>query len=227
VLVVPGLGGHSGAFDRWWQPVNSVELAGLDCVVAAIDLAGRGLSWGTESFGGPEHQGDIRAALRALAGLDGVDPKRIGILSCSLGCAAVGAALASGERPPVAWWIDWEGPSDREIITAGGRMMDPALGHGLDDDRYWYSREATRFVGLTGVPYLRSQSSRDHAQPGEFRHAERMIRAAADGKLPWFQLNDHPRNFVPARPTWRPPGLRSARDWMHEQIRSLLDTQRR
>lgn len=221
VLVVPGLGGRARTIERWDQPVNAYELAGLGCVVMALDLSGRGRSWGSESFGGPENHGDVRAALRDLADLPGVDVERIGVVSLSLGCAAVAGALASGDRPRVAWWIDWEGPSDREIVTAGGRRMDPAQGHSLEDDRYWYPREAVRFVGHTGVPYLRYQSTADHAQPGELRHATRMIDAAAAGQLPWFQLGDHPRSTVPAAPAWAAPGLRPARAWMHDRIREL------
>lgn len=221
VLIIPGLGAPGRVFEGWREPVNVTELVELGCAVMTLDLAGRGRSWGAESYGGPEHQGDVRAALRELAGLRGVDRTRLGVLSFSLGCAATAGALAQGERPAVAWWIDWEGPSDREIITAGGRMMDPALGHGLDDDRYWWPREAVRWVGRTGVPYLRYQSIVDHAQPGEIRHAERMIRAAADGTLPWFQLNDHARNEVPARPQWMAAGLRPARDWILGRVRVL------
>jgi dienelactone hydrolase len=222
VLLVPGIGGTAASFERYRQPVNTRELCSLGLVVMAFDPAGRGRSWGSEAYGGPEHQGDVRAALRALAGRPDVDPDRIAIVACSLGGVSVAAALASGDRPPVRFWIDWEAPSDREIITAGGKMMDPAQGHGLADDRYWYPREPIRFVGRTKVPYLRYQAAVDHAQPGETRHALRMIKAASEGGLPWFQLNDHPRGTVPARPEWMPAGLRPARRWIHTRLRELM-----
>jgi hypothetical protein len=221
VLVVPGLGTPARAVEAWSQPVNLGELARLGVVAMAVDLSGRGRSWGTDVYGGPEHHGDVRTALRALAAEPDVDPSRVGVISLSLGCAATAGALASGERPPVAWWIDWEGPSDREVITAHGRRMAPAMGHSLDDDAFWFPREAVRVVSHTGVPYLRFQAWRDHAQPGELRHADRMIRAAAAGSLPWFQLNDHPRNVVPESPSWMVPGNRVARTWFHERIRAL------
>jgi hypothetical protein len=221
ILVVPGLGGTSTRLDGFREPVQAAELARLGCFVMVPSLSGRGRSWGVESYGGTENHGDVRACLRALAADPAVDPDRIGVISLSLGCAAVAGALSQGDRPPVRWWIDWEGPSDREIITAGGRRMDPAMGHGLDDERYWWPREAVRHVGRVGAPYLRYQSSRDHAQPGETRHATRMIRAAAEGSLPWFQLNDHPRGEVPPKPEWMAPGLAEARKWLQDRVREL------
>ena len=221
VLLVPGLGGLAADFERTDRPVQVDEIVRLGCIVLALDLAGRGRSWGTESYGGPENHADVRAALAHLAGRPDVDPTRIGVISFSLGASAVAGALA-GQRTPAAWWIDWEGPSDREIITAGGRRLEPADGHPLDDDRYWWPREPVRAVGAVGVPYLRYQSVVDHAQPGELRHAQRMIRAAAQGNLPWFQLNDHPQNDDPgAAATWAPAGVEPARDWLLGRIRTL------
>ncbi len=92
------------------------------------------------------------------------------------------------------------------------------MGHGLDDEDYWRPREALRWVGQSGVPYIRYQSSRDHAQPGVTAHARRMIRAAEEGDLPWFQLNDHPRGEVPDEPRWMPVGTRAFRHWLLDWI---------
>ena len=115
--------------------------------------------------------------------------------------------------------MDIEGPSDREIITAGGRLMEPACGHGMHDEAYWRPREAVRWVGQTGVGYLRVQTEEDHAQPGETRHATRMIQAASDGNLPWFRLNDHPIGHVPEHPDWLP----ASRDTLNEWILATLE----
>jgi hypothetical protein len=221
VLLVPGLG-HSGRqLEKWVGPIHPGELASLGCVVLALDLSGRGYSWGNEDYGGPDHQGDVRAALRYLVRRADVHSDRIGVVSLSLGCAATAGALASGNRPNVAWWIDWEGPSDREVITAGGRKLLPAQGHALGDEAYWRTREAVRFVGDTGVPYIRYQSESDHAQPGEYRHAERMIAAAGHGNLPWFQINDHPLDEVPWAARWLPSGTDAANQWLVNRIRAL------
>jgi len=221
VLLVPGLGAPGTALEGFSEPIHVAELASLGMVVMALDLSGRGMSWGVDVFGGPEHHGDVRAALSHLAARLDVDSDHIGVISLSLGCAAVAGALADEDTPGVSFWIDWEGPCDREIITSGGEMMDPAMGHALADDAYWHPREAIRHVGNTGVPYLRYQSAVDHAQPGEFRHAERMLAAAAAGSLPWFQLNEHARAEVPVQPVWMPGGYRRARNWMVEQVRVL------
>ena len=99
--------------------------------------------------------------------------------------------------------------------------MVPAMGHSLDDEVYWAPREATRHVGALRCGYLRVQSSRDHAQPGELRHAERMIQAASRGSLPWFQLNDHPVGAVPPTPEWIPPGRARANRALLRAIRRL------
>ena len=216
VLVVPGLGGDAQAVERWSSPIHAAELLRCGVTVLALDLSGRGRSSGQEDFGGPRQQADVRAALNALGKLVPL----VGVLSLSLGCAAVAPAL---QGSGVAWWIDWEGPSDREIITAGGQMMQPAMGHSLRDEGYWQDREAVRFVGQTGVPYLRYQSRRDHAQPAETRHAMRMIRAAAAGSLPWFQLNDHEPGAVPSGPRLPPGGPRAASRWICRRVEALVD----
>ncbi len=186
--------------------VSADEIARLGFVVYVHDPAGRGESWGEEDFGGPEHQDDLRAAF-TVAQRDPACNGAIGVLSLSLGLSAAAGALARWpDTMPAAWLVDWEGPCDREIITAGGRLMLPAMGHTLDDDAYWFPREGRRHVGHIRCGYVRLQAVPDHAQPGEIRHAERMIRAAAQGELPWFQVNDHPRGEVPERVSWAPGG---------------------
>ena len=82
-------------------------------------------------------------------------------------------------------------------------------------------REAVRWVGSLRCGYHRFQARRDHAQPGELRHAERMMRAAVAGRLPWFQLNDHPRNQLPERPEYHPPGFTVANRILLRKIREF------
>ena len=166
----------------------------------SFDPAGRGESWGEEDYGGPEHQDNVRAALSHLAGKNRVDTSRIGVLSISLGLGMACGALAQWPELPVKWLLDWEGPSDREIITSGGRIMTPALGHSLKDDVYWQSREAVAHVGQLQCGYWRLQAQPDHAQAEDTRHATRMLSAASKGDLPWFQLNHHQRDEVPDAP---------------------------
>lgn len=201
--------------------VSADEIARLGFVVYVHDPAGRGKSWGEEDYGGPEHQDDLRAAF-AAALTDPACNGAVGVLSLSLGVAAAAGALARWpEAMPARWLVDWEGPCDREIITAGGTLMLPAQGHGLDDDAYWFPREARRHVGQLRCGYVRLQAVPDHAQPGEVRHAERMLRAAAQGELPWFQVNDHPRGEVPGRVSWAPGGPLAANRLVLAKLRNL------
>ncbi len=224
VVLCPGIDNAGAIFDTEQVPVQASEVAQLGCVVATFDPAGRGKSWGAEDFGGPEHQDNVCTVVRALAARPDVDPHHIGIVAISLGVAmAVGAAAgAHGPPAPVAWVLDWEGPCDREIITAGGTKLAPAMGHAMDDEDYWLTREAVRHVGKLPCGYVRLQSRADHAQPGEFRHAQRMIQAASLGSLPWFQLNRHPRGECPASPRWLAPGQLAANRALLETIDELL-----
>lgn len=193
----------------------------MGMVAVAVDLSGRGKSWGVEDYGGPLHQDDVLQVLSEVVTWSGVAPNRVGIISHSLGCAAVAKALCSKTRPEVLWWMDIEGPSDREIITAGGKIMEPADGHPLQDEPYWRPREASRWVGSTGVGYLRVQCQRDHAQPGEFRHAQRMLKAAATGILPWFRLNNHANGENPDKPSWLDLDEHLFHRWLCSEIQNL------
>ena len=222
VLLCPGINDSGEIFASMSCPVNADELAREGFLVLRFDPAGRGRSWGNEDFGGAEHQDNVRVALRYLLSRPDVDAQRSGIVAISLGVAmAVGAAAQYADELEIGWLIDWEGPCDREIITAGGTMMDPADGHKMEDDAYWHPREAVRHVGNLRCGYLRVQAAVDHAQPGEFRHATRMMRAAQAGDLPWFQLNDHPRGDVPARPIWYPSGAWAANRVLIRKARQL------
>ncbi|MCB9744316.1 MAG: hypothetical protein H6741_13360 [Alphaproteobacteria bacterium] len=222
VLLCPGTNAPGSVFTGWTEPLNAGELAAAGVAALRFDPAGRGDSMGAEDYGGPEHQDEVRVALKALLAHPAVDPGRVGVVSISLGLAmAVGALARWPEELPVRFLLDWEGPCDREIITAGGTRMAPALGHGLDDDFYWHPREATRHVGRLRCGYVRVQSERDHAQPGELRHATRMIEAAARGQLPWFRLNEHPPGELPAAPEWYPGGRNAANRVLMSWIRRL------
>ncbi len=207
LVVSPAIHQGRAELERMGGPVTADELASVGYTVLTFDPAGRGDSWGEEDFGGPEHQDDLRRAVEHLARVTGGP---VGVLSLSLGLAAAVGALARHPDLPVRWLVDWEGPCDRETITAGGTRMDPAAGHRLDDEDYWHSREAVRHVPKLRCGYVRMQALPDHAQPLELRHAERMMRTVQTGSLPWFQLNDHPRGSVPSRPTWLDGGTLAA-----------------
>lgn len=210
VLLCPGTNDGMDTFQGWRQPLNASEVTGMGFAVATFDPAGRGASWGEEDYGGPEHQDQVQRVLEALATHPQVDPTRVLVVSISLGLSMAAGALID---PPVSVraLIDWEGPSDREIITAGGTRMAPALGHKLDDEAYWRPREGVRALDRLRCGYWRLQAERDHAQPGELRHAERMIQAAeASSTLRWFRLNGHEPGELPERPQWGASGRSAA-----------------
>jgi len=206
VLLCPGIHDPGDSFSRWLSPITAAEVARLGCTVLTFDPAGRGKSWGEEDYGGPEHQDNVKVALAHLASRTDVDPNRIGIVAISLGVAMAVGAAAQPDVPSVSWLLDWEGPSDREIITVAGTIMTPAAGHTLEDEVYWKPREAVRHVAGLRCAYVRLQGARDHAQPDEIRHARRMMRAVSTpaSAVRWFQLNDHPRGIAPDRPSWLP-----------------------
>lgn len=224
VVVNPGIHQGRAEVEGTAAVVNAAEIARLGYLVLTFDPAGRGASWGEEDYGGPEHQDDLRVAIKALLASPGCDG-RVGVVSLSLGIASsVGALARWPDELPVRWLLDWEGPCDREIITSGGTILVPAAGHTLEDDGYWIPREATRGVGALRCGYVRLQAHPDHAQPTELRHATRMLHAAARGGLPWFQLNDHPRGQVPERPDWLPGGPWAANRRLLAKLRTLKGT---
>jgi hypothetical protein len=225
VLLCPGVDDAGTVFDSWSAPISADEVAALGAVVLHFDPAGRGRSWGAADYGGNEHQEDVAVAFAHLAALEGVDATRVGVVALSQGVAmAVGAVArrSLGAR----WLLDWEGPSDREVLTAGGTHLAPADGHELTDEAYWPPREPVRHVAGLRCAYVRLQADPDHAQPGETRHATRMVQAAASGALPWFQINDHPRNEHPPRPNWLAQGMLAANRALLRKIRTLIDTER-
>lgn len=199
------------------SPVTADEIAALGVACLRFDPAGRGESWGEEDDGGPEHQDEVAAAVRLLAARSDIDAARIGLVGLGAGSVmAIGAAALAGA--PVAWVLDWEGPSDRELNGLGGHP--PAA----DDDTFWTPRSPVEHIGSLPCGYVRLQSEQDHGRPDEVRHALRMGAAAAAGTLPWFQINDHPRGRAPHRPRWLLPGWAMATRALKRKIADLSTT---
>jgi hypothetical protein len=220
LVVSPAIHQGVAALSGGAAVVSASELARLGFVVLLHDPAGRGESWGEEDFGGAEHQDDLRVSIRALAARPECTG-RVGVLSLSLGLAAAAGTLARWPELPVDWLLDWEGPCDREIITAGGTRMAPAAGHTLADETWWPPREAVTRVGMLQCGYVRLQAFPDHAQPEELRHARRMMQAARGGSPAWSQLNDHPRDSLPDRPAWIAGGPVSANRAILRKLETL------
>ena len=195
-------------------PITAAEIAALGVACLRFDPAGRGDSWGEEDDGGPEHQDEVATAVSLLAGRPDIDAARIGLVGLGTGSVmAIGAAALLDT--PVAWVLDWEGPSDRELHGIGESA--PAA----EDDTFWQPRSPVLHVGTLPCGYVRLQSEQDHSRPDEVRHALRMGAAAAKGTLPWFQVNDHPRGTAPHRPRWLLPGWAMAHRSLRRKIAAL------
>jgi len=218
VVLCPDRRDDAGTLTRPGEsPVTADEIAALGVACLRFDPAGRGESWGEEDDGGPEHQDEVAAAVRLLSARDDIDATRIGLVGLGAGSVmAIGAAALAAA--PVAWVLDWEGPSDRELNGLGGNP--PAA----DDDTFWLPRSPVAHVGSLSCGYVRLQSEQDHGRPDEVRHALRMGAAAAAGTLPWFQINDHPRGMAPHRPRWLLPGWAMANHALRRKIAALSTT---
>ncbi|MGB0639385.1 MAG: alpha/beta hydrolase family protein, partial [Myxococcota bacterium] len=66
VVLCPGSDHSSVVFTSRQAPITAEEVAQLGCIVLTYDPAGRGSSWGSEDFGGPEHQDNAAEAIRYL-----------------------------------------------------------------------------------------------------------------------------------------------------------------
>jgi pimeloyl-ACP methyl ester carboxylesterase len=209
LVLVPGGTDDSSAFTDGRQ--SGQHLADDGYVVVAFDADGRGRSSGAEDQCGYIHQDGLVAVLHFAALLPEVDPKRIALSSYSYGVTMCTGALARHPDVPVLFYIDWEGPANRD--DTGGCDEDHTghlQGHPCDDEEFWREREASAFATRIRVPYQRLQTASDHAQP-DVDHALLMIANATDfrygghGVAPWTRLNDVEPNTVYTAA--RPPDL--------------------
>jgi pimeloyl-ACP methyl ester carboxylesterase len=204
LVLVPGGRGDSRTFVRPKRkgPSQVEQFVDAGFVVVVFDPDGRGRSEGTDGDDGFIQQDGLAAVIEYAASLSGVDPQRIGLVSYSYGVTMATGALARHPDLPVLFYIDWEGPADRN--DTGGCDEDHLghlQGHPCDDEAYWSEREAARFALRLPVPYQRVQSAQDHVQP-DVDHALLMINNATateyggNGISPWTRLNDLSPNAV-------------------------------
>lgn len=215
VVFVPGGVGFGSGMARTPLPRR---LAQAGFVVGLFDPDGRGRSEGREDFNGKVHQDGLHAFLKHLAGLGCVDRKNLGVVSSSLGLAMAAGALGRyPDDPPVKYFIDDEGPSDRFYITKSDhpRFRDLFAGHTTKDADWWAEREAVRSIGAVRCAYLRLQHERDHIHGEDKQHAIDMILAATHvkhggtGQSPWTRVNgpENAPNTVYTKdrpPVWLP-----------------------
>jgi len=202
VLVPGGRGDSSGFLKATPGGSEAQELADRGFVVVVFDPDGRGESGGTENDNGYVHQDGLAAVTRFAAALPEIDSGRLGLVSYSYGVTMATGVLARYPDLPVLFYIDWEGPANRNDTGGCGAER---IGHlqdfSCDDEAFWSEREASTFILSIGVPYQRLQSRVDHVQP-DIDHAILLVaNATADefgghGRSPWTRLNDLPANRV-------------------------------
>lgn len=212
LVLVPGGRSDSSGFLRSGPGGSDAErLANQGFVVVVFDPDGRGASSGSEDENGSVQQDGLAAVIEQAASLPSVDADRLGLVSYSYGVTMAAGALARHPELPVLFFIDWEGPANRD--DTGGCNTDNLghlKGHPCDDESFWSEREASTFMTSVAVPYQRLQSRVDHVQP-DADHAILLIAQATSvafgghGRSPWTRLNDLPPNRVYT--TGNPPPL--------------------
>ncbi len=200
LVLVPGGSGDSG--DLLDLPGKTKALTDAGFAIVVFDPDGRGRSEGDENDNGYIHQDGLAEIIRYVAGLPGVNEAQIGLVSYSYGVTMAAGALARHPDLPVHFFIDWEGPANRNDTGGCDDAKTGHLqGHPCDDEEFWREREAAAFALQLTLPYQRLQSERDHAQPDN-EHALLMIANATaqvyggHGKAPWTRLNDLDPNTV-------------------------------
>lgn len=200
LVLVPGGTDDSSRFLR--PPSQAQTMADSGFTIVVFDPDGRGRSEGVEDQNGYAQQDGLAAVVRFASTLPEVDAARIGLVSYSYGVTMVAGTLARHPELPILFFIDWEGPANRNDTGGCDEHRTGHLqGHPCDDEDFWREREASTFALSLRVPYQRLQSAQDHAQP-DTDHALLMIANATaeehggHGKAPWTRLNDLTPNTV-------------------------------
>ena len=217
--VLIGVAGGDGMYAfRSELPTSLLEKG-----IMTVDFApqGRGESEGDDNHHGFVHQDDLKAIVDFLSRLSFVQKDNIGILSYSYGVVLATGALARYPDMPVAFLIDWEGPScpgkdlqrglendeawayETIRFLSNGRETTPEelprfLLHGgsIFDEEYWEERDASRFAADIPCPYLRVQFDQDHAQGPYKTHMIKIINAATMNNGHWTRCNDNSANII-------------------------------
>jgi len=217
--VLVGVAGGDGMYAFHPALLISLQEKGI----MSVDFApqGRGESEGDDDHHGFVHQDDLKAIVDFVSKLSFVQKDNIGILSYSYGVVLATGALARYPQMPVAFLIDWEGPScpgkdlqrglandeawAHEVIRFlnNGRQPSPeelsrVFLHGgtITDEAYWAERDASRFAADIPCPYLRVQFDQDHAQGSSRAHLIAIVNAATMNSGQWTRVNDNPPNII-------------------------------
>jgi len=198
VLVPGGVGSGTGDFSA--SRIN--DFIEAETITVYFDIDGRGESTGEEDFNGYIGQDGLYAISEEVANFKSVNTENMGLISYSYGLVMASGMLARyADEQPFQWYMDWEGPSNREYVTVGcpdiedvNSKASGAAKHTCDDDEYWSEREATTFLAEITIPYQRVQGVKDHVQASN-EHAIDAINAATEGLSPWTRINLEEENM--------------------------------
>jgi hypothetical protein len=217
--VLIGVAGGDGMYA--FRPELPTSLRKKGIMVVYFAPQGRDTSEGEDNHHGYVHQDDLKAIVDFVSELSFVQKNSIGILSYSYGVVLATGALARYPDMPVAFLIDWEGPSSPGKDIQRGLENDEAWAHELVqflnngrepssegllqvmihggsifDDEYWEERDASRFAAHLPCPYLRVQFDQDHAQ-GQYKyHMMEIVNVVTTESGQWSRVNDNPANII-------------------------------
>jgi dipeptidyl aminopeptidase/acylaminoacyl peptidase len=195
IILVPGGIAGKSSFSNPKGPsrISDAETyASKGFIVLIYSPEGREESTGTEQYNGYDSQDGLYEQYRFLKQYQGVDTTTIGIASFSYGVALASGMLAR-YQPDIKFFIEWEGPVNREYVTVGCRKparAGSAVQEGItcNDEKYWQQREALRFVPYFSTDYfVIMQSEDDHVQPTMQHSVD--INNLAIQYLPWTRVN--------------------------------------
>ena len=226
-------------------------------------------SEGQEDYNGTRHQDGLARIVEHVIGFDYVMDDNVGLKSQSYGITM--AAGCAGRYPNLAikYIVDGEGPPNSFVTCHGPRFLagdmqkyitvKEIFGHqaiwqdtSVENQDWWYEREAINFIGEFRGYYLRLQATWDHAQPPESegqvplyhhpdgwpgggpawwhnKHTTDIVNAAVFGGVPWVRVNlSNQGNVVNARydldhPPVYLPGKLTDRPWAVYAILELIN----
>lgn len=179
ILVPGGIASSESFLGGSPRAKEGQETADQGFVMIVFDPEGRGMSEGIEDNNGFVGQDGLKAVIDFTANLAEVDEARIGIASFSFGIAMSSGVLARYPEVPIAYLLDWEGPTANEAKRV------------LDDVE---SRDAAEFISKIRVPYQRFQTVTDHVLKDYYDHTVTMVNGAVNGPAPYVRLNNDEPN---------------------------------
>jgi len=172
-------------------PFPCAETFALGYNIIIFDPAGRGASWGTEDYGGLEHQDNLHTMLQ-WAQQNGSSSLGVISIGCGLSMALGGISSFSGE---VLFLLDFEGPSDEEFLRTYYPLSPKKM-----DEHFWKERSPIQLFSNFSTRYIRLQAEKDHLCAYDMRHCNRIFRQLKNQNHKQFQLNDHPMGQYPPQP---------------------------